>query len=826
MNSYRTLAWKELRAQRVTSVLILIAVILSTVMTTVIGQSIGILNAMQQSQAINLNGNRYATLHQLTEEQANQLSMDSRLSYAERVISIGRADIKNRKISVLLREYMGNALSAYPSDAQLNSGRLPEKAGEIALPQNVLDMLAFQGELGDSVSLDLNISRLKDTEAGYTYTRDFVLTGILKSNYVGYVSGTVHGIVGAGTAESVLPDRYMRYSVDIRTAEKKSFQSTINELALQYGIPEYCIQYNDTMLSAAGIRYQSNADAETGTGFSYMVLTGVLIGTLVLLASGLVVYNILKIAVMKRVREYGVLRAMGAEKGKLYLLVSLQLAILCGIGIPVGILLGLLSARGVTTAASGFFNPAVFLAGSEAELAAMIAEHAGSKMLPLLASGGITIVFALVSAMPAAQYAAKVSPTLAMLGQTTTIRRRNRNPKRIRSFEAFYARMNMKRNRGRTAVTILSLVMSITVFVALQSFSGLLDASKDVQKMHLGDYSVTSQGIGFSPEELAELKNVSGIQSVSTLKYSLYQQDENGKLIGMETSIRLQPGETMQVIGLDEERLEGLDASLPESARQALRDGTACFIQNPIPISVDGVDAKNTVISAGDKIAVNGVSLNVIGVLDSPVTLENEGFVNGVQIVAGDSVYDEMTLKNEYTELYPTLTQEADRSSVEQAIQQLCGKNGGTWLSYANTDRQLMESYEQIRLLAWGLILFIGLIGILNISNTVYTNIHTRVAEIGVQRAIGMSAGSLYKTFLWEGAYYGMIASVIGAAAGYICTIFVGSAQTDTVQLVSIPFRSIAEAAVISIAACLTATYIPLKRIAKMNIVESIETVE
>ena len=43
---------------------------------------------------------------------------------------------------------------------------------------------------------------------------------------------------------------------------------------------------------------------------------------------------------------------------------------------------------------------------------------------------------------------------------------------------------------------------------------------------------------------------------------------------------------------------------------------------------------------------------------------------------------------------------------------------------------------------------------ILNIINTVYSNIHTRVNEIGMQRAIGMSAASLYKTFLWEGAYY------------------------------------------------------------------------
>ena len=47
---------------------------------------------------------------------------------------------------------------------------------------------------------------------------------------------------------------------------------------------------------------------------------------------------------------------------------------------------------------------------------------------------------------------------------------------------------------------------------------------------------------------------------------------------------------------------------------------------------------------------------------------------------------------------------------------------------------------DKAHMLAWGLILFIGLIGVLNIINTVYTNIHTRIAEIGTQRAVGMSA--------------------------------------------------------------------------------------
>ena len=129
-------------------------------------------------------------------------------------------------------------------------------------------------------------------------------------------------------------------------------------------------------------------------------------------------------------------------------------------------------------------------------------------------------------------------------------------------------------------------------------------------------------------------------------------------------------------------------------------------------------------------------------------------------------------------------------------------------------------------MLCWGLILFIGLIGILNIINTVYSNIHTRVPEIGMQRAIGMSAGSLYKTFLWEGAYYGIFASIIGGILGYICTIFVNAASTDTIQLTAFPLIPVLEAAAIAIAACLLATAVPLRSISRMSIVDSIETVE
>ena len=237
-----------------------------------------------------------------------------------------------------------------------------------------------------------------------------------------------------------------------------------------------------------------------------------------------------------------------------------------------------------------------------------------------------------------------------------------------------------------------------------------------------------------------------------------------------------------------------------------------------------------TSIEAGSTICVAGADLAVLETLDGYegyLGIGNGGFTNGVQVIVDDSIYEQLTGKNTYSEFLPTLNKDVDRETFDTFVEDFCKQTPGTtFLSYEETDQQLQESFAQIQMLAWGLILFVGLIGILNIINTVYTNIHTRVTEIGMQRAIGMSASSLYKTFLWEGAYYGITASVIGSILGYICTIFIEAATSDTIQLVAIPVVSILEATLLAVGACLLATAIPLRKISNMSIVDSIETIE
>lgn len=832
MKNYRTLALKELFAQRVTSLLILFAIVLSTMMTAVIGQSAGTLSAMRQQQAITLGGSQYATFVQMDAEQIDALQNDTRLSYVGVILPLGTVEL-NQALTLGLNEYQGNALDTYPSISKLKDGRLPQTPLEIALPEDVLQFLGFAGKLGDSITLSLSKALRHGVEtSSYDFTADFTLVGIMESNYLGYAAGSVQGIVGPGTTEMLLPENYIYYSADIRTKEKETFQEVMDDLVSTLQVHELDTMYNTVYLDAIGIRYDTEATdiAVSDKGFTFVLAAGVMVCVLLLLAAGLVIYNILKIAVSRRIKQYGVLRAIGGEKGQLYFLITGQVLLLCAIGVPIGLILGGLSAKGILTAATGFLSPEIFLVQDSAELNKLIAENSSGKWGFLLISAVITLVFALMAALPAARFAAKVSPVIAISGTNAKVKRKKRNVRRIRNFERYYARLNLKRNKGRTAITILSLVMSITVFIALQGSVSLLNAAGSTGN-HLGDYSIVNETVGFSDDDLKTMEADKNVSSVAAMQFSLYLTDENNVPKDITLDFDLQPGETLQIVGLNAAYWDGyFSEDMSDEDLELLKSGAGCVVRNPIPLMIEGAEVSRTTIETGSTIVVAGKELLVVKTLDGYdgyLGIGNSGFTNGIQVVVDHTLYPELTGKSEYNELLPTLEANVERDLYDQTIEALAGNiPGTTWISYEETDRQLAESFEQIRLLAWGLILFVSFIGILNIINTVYTNIHTRVTEIGMQRAIGMSASSLYKTFLWEGAYYGAFASLFGGVMGYLCTILINAATTGNMDFTTVPILSIMEATVLAITACLLATAVPLRSIAKLSIVESIETIE
>ena len=102
--------------------MILTAVILSTVMTTVIGQSIGILQSMRIEQAAGLNGDRYATFYDLTKEQAEALHADRRLYDVGDWMTVGSTEMENSGLTLLMREYHDNGQGEGRASAGTGNG--------------------------------------------------------------------------------------------------------------------------------------------------------------------------------------------------------------------------------------------------------------------------------------------------------------------------------------------------------------------------------------------------------------------------------------------------------------------------------------------------------------------------------------------------------------------------------------------------------------------------------------------------------------------------------------------------------------------------------
>lgn len=751
--------------------------------------------------------------------QVDDIKKDDRVYQAGTSITLGSSKIKDSGISVLVKEYDKTGLSNYPKLMKLKSGHLPKDKNEIALDENTLKLIGIKPRLGVTIPMNLDISLLNDTIPPYNYTANFKLSGILEDDYTGYVSGIVNGIVGKGASENLLPKRYILSSLDFKIKQQEKFQEIVNQLAKKINLSHNSIQYNWIYLNALKIQFEKDENSSNSDGISMIILVSLFVALLVLLASGLVIYNILKISVTKKIKEYGCLRGIGAEPNQIYKIVILQILILCTIAIPIGAVIGIISSKGITGMVTNILNPDILLANDNKEITELIHKNTTAYMFPLVLSTSISLIFSFISALPSAIYASHVSPKIAMAGSTTKIKRKIKREKTIKNFERHLAWLNLKRNKGRTIITILSLFMSITVFVALSEFSNVLDVSRSVSNLKEGDFSLTNEISGFDKSILDKIDNMKNVNRTSFIKYSEYKQGEIDTDINFENS-----GEMLKIIGIDEQTLKDLMPSITDSTLEDFKNGSICFIKNPLAISTPGVKTKYTNLKPKDNITINKKQLDIYSTVDKMFFLQGNGWVNGVDIIVYDSVYNTLTNKNKFNQINIYAKDKSDLEQIRLSIEQICENNPGShWISYIESDKQLKESFKQIELLAWAVILFVGLIGTLNIINTTHTNINTRTNEIGVKRAIGMSNSSLYKMFLWEGVYYGIFAAILGSIAGYASAIIINMATIEKLDFTNIPITSILQATIISILACIIATLIPLRKVKKMNIIDCID---
>jgi len=90
----------------------------------------------------------------------------------------------------------------------------------------------------------------------------------------------------------------------------------------------------------------------------------------------------------------------------------------------------------------------------------------------------------------------------------------------------------------------------------------------------------------------------------------------------------------------------------------------------------------------------------------------------------------------------------------------------------------MIKTYSTVLNGIIGFVIFIALISVLvsaiNTANTMITSVLERVKEIGVMKAIGAKNSDIFNLFLFESAFLGFVAGVLGVLAGWFASYSIG----------------------------------------------------
>ena len=253
-------------------------------------------------------------------------------------------------------------------------------------------------------------------------------------------------------------------------------------------------------------------------GFTTMLysLAAIVIG-LIMFGSVSLIYNAFSISVSERTKQFGLLSSIGATKKQLRKMVLFEALAVSVIGIPFGVLAGV-----------GGIGVTLMLIGEK--FRAVIGYPIDMKLSVSPVAIGVAAVIALITVLISAwipsKRATKVSAVEA-IRQNLDVR----NTKPVKTSKLTYkffglsgvlANKHYKRNKKKYRTTVVSLFMSIVLFVSASAFTDYLMETVGVGFASAGyDMTIHISGNEFdkiSPEEL--LNRMKSAKSVTNGAYS------------------------------------------------------------------------------------------------------------------------------------------------------------------------------------------------------------------------------------------------------------------------------------------------------------------
>jgi putative ABC transport system permease protein len=814
VNIINTLTLRSLKLNRKRTIVTIIGIILSTAMICgTITLSASFQDLFVQI-AIKTDGNFHATFYGLKLDETKYITDNPYTKKAVLSRNLGYAlfeqSTSENKPYFFVKEYDAAAFRQMP--VQLTAGRFPEKAGEVLISEEIPKRGGKAYQIGETIAFNLG-ERINEEgqqlpdDLSFEETEKFVTTGTKTYTITGYMAKphfemirstpgfTVIGFLDPG---GLIPNEAV--NVSILGKNPRQIYDRVPEMAKKAGARDY--DYNSELLKYMGISKNENVNAMFNSVTAIVII-------LILVGSVTVIYNAFAISVSERKKQFGMLASTGATPRQIRRTVFFEGALLGLAGIPLGIL-------------SGVGGIGVTLSVVNRLISDMISMY--DVALRLIVSPGIilaTIAFVgliiFISAYLPAVRASATSPIEAIrLSKDIKIKGKTVKTSRLTRFlwgiEGELALKNLKRNRRRYRATVVSLFISIVLFISFSSFityafksTGLYyrDISYDLSVV-IYDASAEQQK-GFykrvtaleDVERYAVVREVLGESWLARSQFSPYIQKNciDKKLFPVNEDGRYQCVFHITALGDKDFKTYAEENGLDWADFQDTQDLKGILIKKNITQDAKFTEYNPLQIKAGEKLPLAGLqyygketdaagfTMEVGAVTDSLPLGVSPADIGSVKMIVSEEVFAAID----------TLLQKdiKDPSHGRPAELYLCTKDSTALAAQIRTifedydDRCSLSLYDveaekqdtergktMISIFLYGFITLITLIGVTNIFNTISTNVALRRREFAILQSMGLTPKGFNKIINYESIFYGLKALLYGLPVSILISVW------------------------------------------------------
>ena len=854
MNLFKKLTIKNLSLNKKRTIVTIIGITLSVALVTAVCTMYASLLSSLVLFETKERGNFHVSFYDVPIKEVDNIKNNRQVEDVFLTSDIGYAKINTKnedKPYAFVKGFTNDSLENL--SINLVNGRLPENNHEIVIPMHLKTNGRLELNIGDEITLDVgkrinlddNVT-LKQNNP-YQGNEKIIDTKPITYKIVGIISRPASNIESyeapGYTFITYVNENDMYGNINVYTLyKKKDLKNYLNTTANILGVDEetYKIYYNgtyheddkkDIIKEISKAKYQINindylislqTDLINNSGIGGLGFVIIIVCLIIIVSSVFCIKNSFDISITEKIKQYGMLKSIGATKKQIRKNVFFEASILGIIGIIFGLLFGLLASFILIKVSNYFLKDMLAtdlkLIFSFSYLACLIA----------IVLGIVTVYF---SAFKSARKASKISPisSLRNSGEIKIKGNKLRSPKLINRFFGIGGEIsykNIKRNKKKYRTTVISLIVSIFVFIALSTFINVaFVAVKDEINSIEFNLSLTSTDIN----NFETIKNITNLDTIND--YSIISSNDvdiikpkyNPDYVNL---LNLKSFETDRILlvtlgdyqyrkyldslnlNYDEVKDEGILIDELQIRKQDANDKLEKYVLR----SFDYQQNELINLNVSDK----NLNLPIAYVTNKkPFGLQN--YLSEMLVISNE--YASSLYKDENLAIYLL---SSDPNKLQDDIDVML-KDTNYNLNNLEENYQMMKNlYTLIAIFLYGFIIVISLIGITNIFNTITTNMNLRKPEFAILKSIGMTSKEFQKMIRLESIFIGVKSLFFGVPIGLILSFIIHKLLSSEGAKFPVPYLSIIICFVVVFLIINLIMNYSLNKIKKQNIIETI----